>query len=109
VRIYLPKAFPLIILYVSFCESVDRIFAPNYSPTLHDAFRSRVRTIGIHETVLTSNTYPMRFIDTGGELSERRKWLPHFENVTAVFFVVALSDYNRSFNETGSSSVVGPD
>ncbi len=32
--------------------------------------------------------------DVGGQRNERKKWIHCFEHVTAVLFVVALSEYN---------------
>jgi len=33
--------------------------------------------------------------DVGGQRSERRKWINCFENVTAVVFLVAISEYDQ--------------
>ena len=40
-----------------------------------------------------------RMIDVGGQRNERRKWLHCFEGVTAVIFVVALSEYDQTLYE----------
>ncbi|KAF8520286.1 G-protein alpha subunit-domain-containing protein [Gautieria morchelliformis] len=88
------------------CDSVDRIFAADYKPTFHDAVRARICTVGIHETILDSNSGTLSFIDTGGERSERRKQFGHrYENVSAILFVVALSDYNGFFYDESTSCV----
>jgi len=34
-------------------------------------------------------------IDVGGQRSERKKWLHCFQDVTAVVFVAAVSEYNQ--------------
>ena len=34
-------------------------------------------------------------VDVGGQRSERRKWIHCFEDVTAVIFFVAMSEYNQ--------------
>lgn len=34
-------------------------------------------------------------LDIGGQRSERTKWIPCFENVTAIIFCVALSEYDQ--------------
>jgi hypothetical protein len=35
-----------------------------------------------------------RLVDVGGQRSERKKWLHCFEDVTAILFCVALSEYD---------------
>lgn len=38
-------------------------------------------------------------IDVGGQRSERRKWIHCFENVTALIFIVSLSEYDQVLYE----------
>ena len=38
-------------------------------------------------------------IDVGGQRSERRRWIHCFDDVTAVIYVVALSDYHLALEE----------
>jgi len=40
-----------------------------------------------------------RFTDVGGQRNERRKWIHCFDGVTAVMFVVAISEYNQVLYE----------
>lgn len=40
-----------------------------------------------------------RLIDVGGQRTERRKWIHCFDEVTAVIFVAALSDYHLRLEE----------
>lgn len=37
--------------------------------------------------------------DVGGQRSERRKWIHCFENVTAVIFLCAISEYDQKLLE----------
>ena len=43
-------------------------------------------------------------IDVGGQRSERRRWIHCFDGVTAVIFVIALSDYHLSIEEDPSTN-----
>ncbi|KAF9404150.1 guanine nucleotide-binding protein subunit alpha [Podila epigama] len=76
-------------------DSIDRISKSNYIPTDQDVLRSRVKTTGITETrfVIGDLTYMM--FDVGGQRSERKKWIHCFENVTAIVFLVAISEYDQ--------------
>ena len=44
--------------------------------------------------------------DVGGQRSERKKWIHCFENVTALVFLVSLSEYDQMLYE--DESVVSP-
>lgn len=46
-------------------------------------------------------TLNFKIIDVGGQRSERRKWIHCFEDVNAVLFVVAISEYNQVLMEDG--------
>ncbi|KAF9906695.1 guanine nucleotide-binding protein subunit alpha [Linnemannia zychae] len=76
-------------------DSIDRIAKPTYVPTDQDVLRSRVKTTGITETTFLIGELTYRMFDVGGQRSERRKWIACFENVTAVVFLVAISEYDQ--------------
>ena len=40
-----------------------------------------------------------RMFDVGGQRSERKKWIHCFENVTAILFLVAISEYDQKLIE----------
>ncbi|PVF98560.1 guanine nucleotide binding protein, alpha subunit [Serendipita vermifera] len=44
----------------------------------------------------------LRFVDVGGQRSERRKWIHCFQDVTAVLFLVSLSGYDQCLVEERS-------
>lgn len=82
-----------------FFDRIDEIAKEDYLPSQQDVLRSRVRTTGIVETefVIESNRFKM--FDVGGQRNERKKWIHCFENVTAVIFVAALSEYDQVLYE----------
>jgi len=61
--------------------------------TLDDHLRSRIRTTGIHEIEVNIDHRNVVLIDVGGQKTERRKWIHHFQDVTAVIYVAALDGF----------------
>lgn len=82
-----------------FFDRVEEIAKDDYLPSQQDILRSRVRTTGIVETefIIESNRFKM--FDVGGQRNERKKWIHCFENVTAVLFVAAMSEYDQVLYE----------
>lgn len=76
-------------------DSIDRIAQPNYMPDDQDVLRSRVKTTGITESTFHIGELVYRLFDVGGQRSERKKWIHCFENVTAIVFLVAISEYDQ--------------
>jgi len=76
--------------------------SPGYLPTDQDILRSRVKTTGITETTFRVGELTYRLFDVGGQRSERKKWIHCFENVTALVFLVALSEYDQMLYEDES-------
>ncbi|VDP46337.1 unnamed protein product [Schistosoma curassoni] len=82
-----------------FLDSLDRLSSPCYIPTQQDVLRTRVRTGGIVETHFSFKGLSIRMFDVGGQRSERKKWIHCFEGVTAIIFVVAMSEYDLNLAE----------
>ncbi|CAI2170950.1 7173_t:CDS:2 [Funneliformis geosporum] len=83
-------------------DSIDRIAKTEYLPTDQDVLRSRVKTTGITETTFIIGELTYRMFDVGGQRSERKKWIHCFENVTAIVFLVAISEYDQLLLEDES-------
>lgn len=64
-------------------------------PTDQDVLRSRVKTTGIAESTFLFGNLKYRIFDVGGQRSERKKWIHCFEDVTAIIFLVAISEYDQ--------------
>ncbi|CAO3644211.1 unnamed protein product [Cunninghamella blakesleeana] len=83
-------------------DSILRIGQPNYIPSDQDVLRSRVKSTGITETTFVIGDLTYRMLDVGGQRSERKKWIHCFENVTALVFLVAISEYDQVLFEDES-------
>lgn len=85
-----------------FFNKIDLIKLPNYIPDKDDMLYCRFRTSGIvtDQYVIDGTTFEM--FDVGGQRNERRKWIHCFEDVTAVIFVAAISEYNQVLFEENS-------
>lgn len=87
---------------VYYFDMIDRMASPDYMPTDQDILRSRVKTTGITETTFKVGELTYRLFDVGGQRSERKKWIHCFENVTALVFLVSLSEYDQMLYEDES-------
>jgi GTPase SAR1 family protein len=84
----------LSILHLDYClEHVDRL-SKDGSPSHDDVLLARKRTTGTNEITFEFKGKEFRFVDVGGQRSERRHWDQVIEKPAAVVFFVALSDWN---------------
>ncbi|KNZ79780.1 Guanine nucleotide-binding protein subunit alpha [Termitomyces sp. J132] len=88
---------------IYYFNAIDRMSTSNYLPTDQDILRSRVKTTGITETTFKVGELTYKLFDVGGQRSERKKWIHCFENVTALVFLVSLSEYDQMLYEDESN------
>uniref|UniRef100_A0A6B2L8W7 Uncharacterized protein n=1 Tax=Arcella intermedia TaxID=1963864 RepID=A0A6B2L8W7_9EUKA len=92
-EIQLPDAAP------HFIKHAERIMSEDFIPTVDDILRTRIKTMGISEISFKIEGNNFKLVDVGGQRSERRKWISCFDNVTAIIFCLALSEYNLVLEE----------
>ena len=85
-------------------DNIDRLAAPDYVPSVQDVLRSRAKTTGIIETEFDVEGTHFRLVDVGGQRSERKKWMHCFQDVTAVIFCVAMSEYDLKLYEDDTTN-----
>jgi len=96
--------FQLIESVKYYFNKIDVIKQPDYLPDQDDILYSRVRTSGIVTERYIINKDVFEMYDVGGQRNERKKWIHCFENVTAVIFVAALSEYDQKLFEDATQN-----
>jgi len=96
------KEFQIVESVKYYFNEIDRIMLDDYVATQQDMLLARVRTSGIvtEKYVIDGKNFEM--YDVGGQRNERKKWIHCFDDVTAVIFVAALSEYDQVLFEDSS-------
>jgi len=85
-------------------NEIERIMKDDYVATQQDMLLARVRTSGIVTEKYVIDGVDFEMYDVGGQRNERKKWIHCFDDVTAVIFVAALSEYDQVLFEDASSN-----
>jgi len=64
-------------------------------PTKLDILHARQPTKGIAEHEFLINSVPFRFVDVGGQRSQRQRWFQCFEDVTSILFLASSSEFDQ--------------
>ncbi|KAJ3182479.1 guanine nucleotide-binding protein subunit alpha [Gaertneriomyces sp. JEL0708] len=85
-----------------FVAEARRIFDQNYEPTDQDILNARAETQTVIETRAQVNRVPYIIYDVAGARSKRHQWAAYFDDATAIIFVVAISEYDKTLKEDPS-------
>jgi len=88
----------------TFFNDIDRIMAFEYLPSPADILLTRVRTSGIVEDKYNIDGTDFVMFDVGGQRNERKKWIHCFDDVSAVIFVAALSEFDQVLFEDDNTN-----
>jgi GTPase SAR1 family protein len=89
-----------------FFEDIDRIKSPTYVPTTNDVLYARVRSTGVITERHQIGSIIFELYDVGGQRNERKKWIHCFDNVDAVIYVSAVSEYDQTCFEDNDTNRV---
>lgn len=89
-----------------FLDDIARIAAPEFKPNQRDVLVARVRTTQIIVEKYKIKGMKYEMYDVGGQRSDRRKWIDCFDQVTAIIFVAALSEYDQTLAEADENRMV---
>merc|ERR1719273_493098 len=81
----------------------------DYLPSQEDLLHCRIHSTGVKSETFSmepDDSLQFRLLDVGGQRSERKKWVRCFENVTAVLYVVAISEYDQLCYEDNETNRV---
>ena len=80
-------------------DNVEKFAQPDYICSDEDILRGRIKTTGITENEFNIGSTKFKVLDAGGQRSERKKWIYSFDGITAVIFVLAVSEYDQKLFE----------
>ena len=76
----------------------------DYVASQQDMLLARVRTSGIVTEKYVIDQKNFEMYDVGGQRNERKKWIHCFDDVTAVIFVAAISEYDQVLFEDATAN-----
>lgn len=80
-------------------DNVFKFSNPLYRCLDQDVIMGRIKTTGITENDFNIKNMTFRVLDAGGQRSERKKWIHCFQDIDAVLFVLAVSEYDQTLYE----------
>ena len=87
-------------------SEVDVICCEDFVPTNKHILHSRLRTTGVRTLTFFYEKVPIQIIDVGGQRSERRKWIHHFDDVELLLFCAAVNEFDMVHSEDNTRTAM---
>ena len=87
-----------------YISRLDSLIQSDYLPNNQDILRVRIRTVGITEHKFEAFKVVFHITDVGGQRNFRKKWKYCFDDVKAIIYLVAISEYDQVLMEDGQSN-----
>jgi GTPase SAR1 family protein len=82
-----------------YCERIMDMCKENFIPSFEDVLQCRQMTIGVTEMAVEMKNSYVKFVDVGGQKTQRMKWLSQFSRCQAIIFVAAINEYDQTLFE----------
>ena len=103
-RFYLAAVYSVYVSTLSFMNDLDRFCSATFKPSEQDILAARIMTTTITETRVQVQQAIIRIFDVGGQRSERKKWAPYFDDVSAIIYVADLASFNKKCAEDDTTN-----
>uniref|UniRef100_A0A1I8AEI3 G-protein alpha subunit n=1 Tax=Steinernema glaseri TaxID=37863 RepID=A0A1I8AEI3_9BILA len=87
-----------------FFENLPRINNVEFQPTPQDLIMTYVPTIGVQNVIFSAKNQSFQLFDMGGQKIDRRKWATMYDGIDAIFFCMAISEYDQMMVEDQSTN-----
>ncbi|KAK6753616.1 hypothetical protein RB195_012916 [Necator americanus] len=82
-----------------FLENLSSINRLDFTPCPRDLIMSYVPTVGVQNVIFSVENRVFQLFDIGGQRIDRRKWAMMYDGIDAIFFCIAISEYNQTMIE----------
>ncbi|KAJ3271582.1 guanine nucleotide-binding protein subunit alpha [Terramyces sp. JEL0728] len=82
-----------------FFNDISRFLNANYDPTNEDVLMLRTVTQHISCNVFQLDRTRLHMFDVSGLKHHRKQWIPYFDDVAAILYIVSLSSYDQTMVE----------
>ncbi|XP_064087118.1 guanine nucleotide-binding protein subunit alpha-11-like [Macrobrachium nipponense] len=82
-----------------YLNAIERLAQQPYLPTQEDVLQLRIPTKSATVYDFPDRNWTFRITDVGGQRGERKRWLRLFDDINAIIFLAALSEYDQTWSQ----------